>query len=135
MTRAPPVFIDGLDTCELESQTSLDIEEVGSFSGSDEKLIMKVWQATDATVEAIKELDSLFEFDTAKIYVGKKGDLMVVLYIGSDSPPLSVSDVSIICDRIPDVIRFMPTNGMGKEEGFVWCGSSHVADSQARKLL
>ena len=131
-----PVHLTGIDADALEPHTSLDIEDIGSGQGSDTKLIMKVSRATDATIDAVKEIDLIYDLDAAKLYCGKSSDVMVILYLNSYDV-LSEADLRTIIHSIPHIVPFRPHEARDphNEDGWLWSGSTHMGDSIARKLV
>jgi hypothetical protein len=136
MASAVPVFLAGFNADGLKPGSSLDIEDVGNFEGSRDKLIMKVAKVTGDTIEAVEEIDLLFELHAAKIYYGRHRDLMVILYMNTWDE-LSAGDVKTISTTIPYVMPFRPleANNCREEVGLVWLGNSLIGDSVPEKLL
>ena len=131
-----PLQLTGIDADALEPHTSLDIEDIGSGQGSDTKLIMKVSRATDATVDAVKEIDLIFDLTAAEPHYSKSSDEMVMLYLNSYDVLLE-AHLRTIMSSIPHLVPFRPLEARDphNEDGWLWSGSSHMGDSIARKLM
>ena len=94
------------------------------------KLIMLLAEAGDALVDALEELDAYLGLTCAKLYFGREGDLLLVLYY-PEGFQLVEDDILQIRSAIPEIRPFLPTLcPKGSTPGLIWEGQPH-ADSEA----
>ena len=122
------------DLNAVEHHTSIDFNFVGDGQGSAYKLLMCVSWFSDDAIDMVAELDQVYNFDSAKLYVGRAGTPILVIYL-NDQDELNDADFGTILTSFPFVVPFAPTNALDSGLGKLWMASSEGSDQAAWRLL
>ena len=127
------IFINGLDTCNLQPGTSIDLMDNGNGSLPLSKVILKLGEANDETIAAVVYWSLKIALSSAIFFYGQGRDVLLMLYLNADvSEDL---DYEYIAHTIPGVLPLIPINTMEDTPGRVWMGDPQLVESMCYRIL
>ena len=88
----------------------------------------------DDLLSNMKRVGMYLPFSSAKIYIGRQGDLLAIDYL-TKGEELGEDELDTLVTLMRSALEFIPLNHAECSEGLVWVGSAHCADAFCRKLM
>ena len=91
--------------------------------------------ADDDLLINMRRVGSYLPFSSAKIYIGRQGDLLAIFYLTKGEEQLGEDELDTLVTLMRSAVEFIPLNHAECSEGLVWVGSAKCSDAFCRKLM
>ena len=119
---------------DLEPGTSIDVVTSQLGDESNWKLLFMLSAITEQTYHGLIDATNYMGAIASKIFVGKSGDLLAVIYLaaGDDNP--TIIDLGMLIEYLASCVPWVP-DGCTGSAATVWLGRSRNVGSWCRALM